>query len=116
MLKQQEKDFIIYWEQNRQKQRKTFRQFLVGIPIGLLFAIPILINFISGWHKRAEMDANNPDDFSPLVLMIALLLIIAFVAIFSKHHQWEMREQRYRELIAKQSVDQKDVNDINGEK
>jgi hypothetical protein len=116
MLTQQEKDFIGYWEQNRKKQKKTFRQFLVGIPIGLLFAIPILINFMSGWHKGAEMEANNPDDFNPLILVIALLLIVAFVAIFSKHHQWEMREQRYRELIAKQSVDQKDVNDTNGEK
>jgi hypothetical protein len=114
MLTQQEKDFIIYWEQNRQKQKKTFRQFLVGIPIGLLFAIPILINFLSGWHKRAEMEANNPGDFNPLVLLIALLLIIAFIAIFSKYHQWEMREQRYRELIAKQSVDQKNSNDTNG--
>jgi O-antigen/teichoic acid export membrane protein len=116
MLTQQEKDFITYWEQNRQKQKKTFRQFLVGIPIGLLFAIPIVINFVSGWYKRAEMEVNDPDDFNPLVLMIALLLIVAFVAIFSKYHQWEMREQRYRELIAKQSVDQKDDNNINGEK
>jgi membrane protein YdbS with pleckstrin-like domain len=116
MLTKQEKDFMTYWEQNRQKQKKTYRQFLVGIPIGLLFAIPIVINFVSGWHKRAEMEANNPDDFNPLVLIIALLLIVAFVAIFSKHHQWEMREQRYQELNSKQSVDQEDANNTNGEK
>ena len=115
MLTQQEKDFIIYWEQNRQKQKKTFRQLLVGVPIGFLFAIPILINFFSGWYKRADMVANT-NDFNPLVLIIALLLIIAFVAIFSKHHQWEMREQRYRELIAKQSFMDKAAGNINDEK
>jgi hypothetical protein len=115
MLTQQEKDFIVYWEQNRQKQKKTYRQLLVGIPIGFLFAIPILINFVSGWDKHAEMIANT-NNFNPLVLVIALLLIICFVAIFSKHHQWEMREQRYQELKAKQTADDKDLNDINGEK
>jgi hypothetical protein len=116
MLTKQEKDFIIYWEQNREKHKKVFRQFFVGIPLGLLFAIPIVLNLVSGWHKRAGMEANNPYDFNPIVLIIALLLIIGFVAIFSKYHQWEMREQRYRELIAKQSADQKDVVDNNGEK
>jgi uncharacterized membrane protein len=115
MLTQQEKDFIIYWEQNRLKQKRTFRQLLVGIPIGFLFVIPILVNFISGWYKRADMIANT-NDFNPLVLIIALLLIIAFIAIFSKHHQWEMREQRYRELIAKQSFEDKDAAITNDEK
>jgi uncharacterized membrane protein len=115
MLTQQEKDFIIYWEQNRQKHKKTFRQLLVGVPIGFLFAIPILLNFFSGWYKRADMVANT-NDFNPIVLIIALLLIIAFVAIFSKHHQWEMREQRYRELLAKQSLMDKAADNINDEK
>jgi hypothetical protein len=116
MLTKREKDFIVYWEHNRKRQKKLFRQFLVGIPLGLLFAIPILINFVSGWHKRADMLVSNPYDFNPLLLIIALLLIVGFVAIFSKHHQWEMREQRYQELIAKQSVDQKDIVNNNEEK
>jgi hypothetical protein len=101
MLSQQEKDFIKYWEQNRERQKKTFKQFLIGIPIGLLFAVPIFINFTSGWYKRAAM-MSNTTDFNPLVLLIALLLIVAFIAIFSKKHQWDMKEQQYRELLAKQ--------------
>jgi uncharacterized membrane protein len=105
MLTQQEKDFIQYWQQNRDRQKKTFRQFLIGIPVGLLFAVPIFINFTSGWYKRAAM-VSNTSEFNPLVLLIALLLIVAFVAIFSKKHQWDMREQQYRELLAKQSKEQ----------
>jgi uncharacterized membrane protein len=101
MLTQQEKNFILYWQQNRDRQKKTFRQFLVGIPIGLLFAVPIFINFTSGWYKRAAM-ISNTSDFNPVVLMVALIIIIAFVAIFSRKHQWDMREQQYRELLAKQ--------------
>lgn len=102
MLTQQEQDFIRYWEQNRIRQKKTFRQLLIGIPVGMLFAVPIFINFSSGWYKRAAM-MTHTDDFNPIVLLVALLLIVGFVAIFSKKHQWDLREQHYRELLAKKS-------------
>jgi hypothetical protein len=105
MLTQEEKDFLHYWEQNRDRQKKVFRQFLVGIPVGLLFVIPIVINFTSGWYKRAEMEANT-QDFNPMVLLIALLLIVGFTAIFYRQHRWDMYEQRYRELLAKRSKEE----------
>ncbi|MBS1915528.1 MAG: hypothetical protein JST87_04575 [Bacteroidetes bacterium] len=102
MLTEDEERFILYWEQNRDRQKRTFRQLLVGIPIGLLFAVPIFVNFVSGWYKRADM-VSNTQEFNPAVLLVALLLIIGFIAIFSKKHQWDMREQHYRELLAKRS-------------
>ena len=102
MLTDEEKKFIDYWQLNRDKQKKAFWQFLIGIPIGLLFAVPICINFFSGWYKRAAMMAGTTD-FNPLVLIIAMVAIIVFVAIFSKRHQWDLREQQYRELISKQA-------------
>ncbi len=109
MLTEDEKKFMEYWEKNRDKQKKVVRQFLLGIPLGLLFAIAIVINFSSGWYKRADMMANT-QDFNPGVLIIALLIIIGFVAIFSRRHQWDMNEQHYRELKAKDqgSADFKD--------
>jgi uncharacterized membrane protein len=105
MLNEEEKAFIQYWEQNRDRQKKIFRQFLIGIPIGLLFAIPIVINFASGWYRRADMEANS-GEFNPMVLLIALLIIVAFVAIFSRRHKWDQYEQRYRELLARQSKEE----------
>jgi uncharacterized membrane protein len=105
MLTQQENDFINYWEKNRDRQKKTFKQLLIGIPVGLLFAVPIFINFASGWYKRAAM-MRNTEDFNPLVLLAALLVIVGFIAIFSKKHQWDMREQQYRELLAKQKKEE----------
>lgn len=105
MLTEDEKRFINYWEANRLRQKKTFRQLLIGIPAGLLIAVPIFFNFSSGWYKRAAM-MSNTTDFNPGVLICALVIIVAFVAIFSKKHQWDMREQHYRELVAKQDDDQ----------
>ena len=104
MLTKEEEAFLLYWEKNRSRQKKLFRQFLVGIPIGLLFVIPIVINFSSGWYKRANMEANS-QDFNPIVLLIALLLIVGFVAIFWQRHKWDQYEQHYRELLIKQSAE-----------
>lgn len=104
MLSDDEKRFLIYWEQHRDAEKKTMKQWLLGIPLGLLFAIPIFINFFSGWYKRANMVLNSQisnRDFNPLVLIIALLLIVSFVAIFSKRLKWEMNEQKYLELKAR---------------
>jgi hypothetical protein len=100
MLTQQDKDFIRYWEANRLRRKKVVRQFLIGIPIGLLFVIPIVINFSSGWYRRADMEAHSAD-FNPVVLLVALLLIVGFTAIFYQRHQWDQYEQHYRELLAR---------------
>ena len=104
MLSKEENDFIQYWEKNRLRQKKLFRQFLVGIPLGLLFVIPTVISFTSGWYKRAEMEANSAD-FNPMVLFVALLLIVGFTAIFYQRWKWDQYEQRYRELVIKRDRD-----------
>jgi integral membrane sensor domain MASE1 len=100
MLSEEEEAFIIYWENNREKQKRTFRQFLLGIPIALLFVIPIGLNFFSGWYKRARM-MTGTSDFNPGVLLLAFLLIVVFIAIFSRKFRWDQYEQRYIELLHK---------------
>ena len=104
MLTSQEEAFIRYWEENRSRQKKVFRQFLVGIPVGLAFAIPILVNLLSGWDVKALQETSVAFKRSQvLVLMVALLLIIGFVAIFYQKYKWDQYEQRYRELLAKKA-------------
>ncbi|MBN9383620.1 MAG: hypothetical protein J0H74_22880 [Chitinophagaceae bacterium] len=105
MLTQQEEAFIRYWEENRSRQKKVFRQFLVGIPVGLAFAIPIVVNFASGWDVQAEASSASSQKSLLMVLMVALLLIVGFVAIFYQKYKWDQYEQRYRELLSKRSND-----------
>jgi hypothetical protein len=100
MLTDDEIAFMDYWERNRDKQNKIFKQLLLGIPVGLLFAIPIVFSLVSGWDKRAVMVANT-GDFNPGILLVALLLIVGFTAIFSRKYRWDQNEQKYRELQAK---------------
>jgi membrane protein YdbS with pleckstrin-like domain len=101
MLSEREKQFIEYWEANRDKEKKTNRQLLIGLPVGLLFTIPIILSVFSAkfWYKRADMEANTT---SPTVLIVAVLIIAVFIAIFHKRHQWEMKEQQYQELKARE--------------
>jgi len=101
MLSKEEEAFINYWKANRDRQKKTFRQFLLGIPLALLFVIPIALNFFSGWYKRATMERNGTD-FNPGILLLALLLIVVFIAIFSRKFKWDQYEQRYQELLARE--------------
>jgi hypothetical protein len=100
MLSKEEEAFIAYWEANRERQKRTFRQFLLGIPLALLFVIPIALNFFSGWYKRAAM-VSGSSEFNPGILLLALLLIVVFVAVFSRKFKWDQYEQRYIELLAK---------------
>lgn len=98
-LSEAEEQYIAYWEKNRLKEKRTLNQFLIGLPLGILFASPILLNLFSGWHKLAGIYKHM--GFNPVLILIAALAIIAFVAIFSRRHKWEMKEQQYREFLAK---------------
>ena len=102
MLSEDEKRFLAYWEAHRETEKKLLRQLLIGIPIVLIFAVPILIILFSGkiWYKRADAVANT--QLNPLVLIIAIIVITAFVAVFYKRHQWDMREQHFKELKEKE--------------
>jgi len=102
MLTESERRFLEYWEANRLREKKINKQLLLGLPIGLLFAIPVLILLFSGkfWYQRASMEANTQT--SPVILIIAIICIAVFVALFYKRHQWDQREQHYLELKAKE--------------
>jgi membrane protein YdbS with pleckstrin-like domain len=103
VLTQQEEAFVRYWEENRSRQKKVFRQFLIGIPVGLAFAIPIVVNYVSGWDVQAAANSGTSEKSLVMVLMVALLLIVGFIAIFYQKHKWDQYEQRYRELLSKRS-------------
>jgi uncharacterized membrane protein len=110
-LTEEEKKFMTWWEANRDRQKKLFYQVWLGIPLGIAFALPILINFLAGrfWYKRA--DSVGASQFNPLVLVFALLLIIVFIGVFYKSHSWDQNEQKYLEFQAKKRRQEKIQNE-----
>ena len=98
MYTKEEEDFMKYWAENRTKKRRFFRQMLLGLPTGLILVIAIMVNFFSGWYKRATMVANaDPSLF--IILIIAGIIIVAFAGIFTSYHKWDINETRYKELL-----------------
>ena len=107
MLTPEERGFVDFWRENRLRRKKIFRQLSLGLPLGMVLVVAIFTNFFSGWYKRAEMvrnEATQKNDASlVLVLIIAALLIVTFIIIFSVRHKWDINEQRYRELMAREN-------------
>ncbi len=97
--------FIAYWEANRLKQKRFLYQLTWGLPLGILFGIPIIINFLLGrfWYKRA--DAVGLGQFNPIVLVVAVLMIAVFVALLSRRFRWEKLEQQYIALKKRNGSD-----------
>jgi hypothetical protein len=104
MLTREEKKFVDYWEHHRMLKKKAVKKLSVGLPVGVLFAVAIFVNFFSGWDKRAQMIINT-DPSVIIVIIIGLLLIVTFIVIFSARHHWDLNEQRYRELRARSDQD-----------
>jgi membrane protein YdbS with pleckstrin-like domain len=104
-MNEQERLFVEYWERRRTTESDIVYQLMAGLPIGLLFSLPIMILLYTGqwWHKRADMVANSR--LSPLILVIAIFLIAVFVAVLYKRHQWDMKEQQYLEIKRRHSQD-----------
>lgn len=97
MLTSEEESFLKWWEANRDHEKKVRNRWYIGLPTGLVLALPVLLNIFSGWNKQVEMVSPG----QMVALLFAVLGIVVFMAIFTIRHKWEMREQAYRELTLK---------------
>lgn len=103
MLTKEEKDFIEYWEKNRERKKSVWHYLSAGLPMAAVMVAAILINIFSDWFKGASRVFNtNSNHF--LMVLIASILIVMFMVFFSSRHKWEINEQYFRELLAKKDL------------
>lgn len=105
MISERDKQFIKYWEENRLRKKKVWRNLSVGLPLGVGLVSAIMINLFWGWFQRADMTLRA-DHSGSLVLIIAFLLIVVFIVIFGAKYRWDMNEQHYKELLSRMNKDQ----------
>lgn len=103
MLTEQDKAFLDFWEKNRVAKKRWVRQLSVGLPLGVSLVFATVTNLFAGWYSRAQMVLFREQSSLILVLIIAAVATVLFIVIFSARHRWEMNEQRYLELINRQS-------------
>ena len=90
--------FLTYWSENREKEKTSFRPFMIGLSAGFAIGVSVIVVMESGWYQRANMEANSKMNY--LVLLLAIVLISLFMAFIYRKFRWEMQEQRYMELLA----------------
>jgi pilus assembly protein TadC len=102
MLSAEEKEFMLWWEQNRNKEKKLLSQLTIGLPLGLAFGFPILLSVMfRGWYKNMPYVSGT----QLTIILIAVLLVVVFYGIFKMRFKWEMNEQRYLELQQKTNAE-----------
>lgn len=108
MLTKNEEQFLEYWKNNRDREKKLFRQLLFGLPIGLLLGVGIFASVVTGkWYERADMVANT--ELNPNVLIVAILAIAVFTGLFYKKFKWDQNEQSYKELLSKKEKEKRNA-------
>jgi hypothetical protein len=102
MLTKDEKLFLEYWEKNRDKEKQFMRLLAGGLPVGLIFALPVLVAVIfHNWYKSMIYISGS----QVIVISIGVLGIAVFFAIFRMKFKWENNEQLYKELKFKAKKD-----------
>ncbi len=95
MISQENLEFVEWWEKNRDRERNWMNQLTIGLPLGLVFGLPVLLSVMfRGWYKR--MPYISGSQFT--LILMACLGIAVFYAVFRMRFKWEMNEQRYQEL------------------
>jgi uncharacterized membrane protein len=103
MLADKEQQFLAYWEQNRIPFSSFGSKMLRGLPMAIMFGLPILLSvmvvyfFFPEWYMK--ISATTSGTFG--VVVIAVCIAILFFSYFRMHFKWEMNEQAYLELKQK---------------
>jgi uncharacterized membrane protein len=105
MLTPEEVKFVQYWREQRQNKKAFLRKFSVVLPVISLVAVLFFANFLSGWYGKADRILHRYSSMF-LVILVAIVAIIVFVAVFSVHHKWEQNESEYLSLLKKQEQQQ----------
>ena len=106
MLSEKEIKFLQRWEVVREKESRFGSKLAGGLPMALLFGLPILFSvvlvyFLSPeWFTKISQLAAG----STFAILAAIIIFILFFSYFRMHFKWEMNEQLYMELKGKQKA------------
>lgn len=105
-----DEEFLNYWAANRSREKKWLNQLTLGLPLGLVFGLPIVLSvLLRGWYKRMPFVSGT--QFT--IILMACLGIAVFYAIFRMKFKWDMNEQHYRELLQQREKEKNAVDTEN---
>ena len=96
----EDEGFIRYWEQQRMRKKQFLRNFSIGLPLGVMIALALFINIMSGWYKKATIELRSNSSLI-ITILVAVVGIVVFITLFSARHKWDQNELHYQELLKK---------------
>lgn len=109
MISDADKKFIEYWEERRVPESTFLSKLTRGFPMAMLFGMPIILVvvvvriFLPDWYFKISQ--TSPGMF--VTAVVAMMCVVVFYAFFRMQYKWEMNEQLYQELKAKQRKEEK---------
>lgn len=105
MLTPKDEAFIAYWEKNRDAQNTFSSKLTGGLPMAIIFVLPIILLVLSVWLFIPEwyMKISKTSPAMFVTALIALFCVVLFYSFFRMQYKWEMNEQLYQELLFKQT-------------
>jgi heme/copper-type cytochrome/quinol oxidase subunit 2 len=103
MLTPEEEKFVQYWGEQRQNRKAFLRRFSLVLPTVSVLTLVFFANFLSGWYGKADRELHRHSSVI-LAILIAVVAIIVFVAIFTARHKWEQNESEYASLMKKKTA------------
>jgi hypothetical protein len=120
MLTQKELAFLKRWEAVRLYESTFNHKLMAGLPMALLFAMPMVIFFFvvkvffPSWfeiatHRNKNVYVPNLTEHhlevstgTIVAMCVGTILVAVFFSYFRMHYKWEKNEQLYLELKAAQ--------------
>lgn len=112
MISEKDIAFLRYWERNREMENTFISKLTRGFPMALLFGLPIILLvlvvrlFLPDWYMK--ISGTSPGMF--VTAVVAMLVVVIFYAYFRMQYKWEMNEQLYKELKAKENKTDNQTN------
>jgi hypothetical protein len=105
MITEKEKQFLRYWEANKDIEDRFLNKLLGGLPMAIIFGLPVILSvlvvriFFPDWYMKISQ--TTPGMF--ISAIIAVVCIVLFYSFFRMQYKWEMNEQLYQELKYKEN-------------
>lgn len=95
---------MVHWEQVRLREAGFMRKLLSGLPMALIFALPVLllVLVVKMYLPDYETRISKVPASAYVVVVMAVMGITLFYAYFRMHHRWEENEELYKMLKHKQ--------------
>jgi hypothetical protein len=105
MISEKDKAFILFWEKNRMAQNTLASKIARGLPMAIIFVLPVILLVLSVWLFIPEWYIKISKTSSGMfaTALFALFLVVLFYSFFRMQYKWEMNEQLYQELKAKET-------------